>query len=154
MKKLKINTILICLSVFLISGCSEDSVVNTTQTETLLFQLDGIIENLGGDCSAVQVRTRSLGDFDFTNISTIKFNFNGMSDADLSSIRIYYMENDEQINLVDLPNRDVINSTQNVILDTPVQQCELFVRVTLQSSVCTGHIYYLTFSDLKIYSIQ
>lgn len=154
MKKIKFSLILIFFSVLLISGCSDDSVINAPQTETLLFQLDGIIENLGGDCSAVQVRTRSLGDFDFTNTSTIKFNFNGMSDADLSSIRIYYLDNDEQINLVDLPNRDVINSTQNVILNTPVQQCELFVRVTLQSSVCTGQLFYLTFSDLKIYSIQ
>lgn len=153
MKKPKYSLILILLSA-VIFGCSDNSINNAAQTETLIFQLDGIIENLGGDCSAVQVRTRSLGEFDFTNINKIKFNFNGMSDADLSSIRIYYMENDEQINLVDLPNRDVINSTQNVILDTPVQQCELFVRVTLQSSVCTGQIFYLTFSDLKIYSIQ
>ena len=133
-------------------GCKENAV--ETSDETLIYQYDGLLENIGGDCSAVQVRTRTLGTFDLTNTDRIRFNFNGMSDADLSSIRIFYInDRDEQVNLVDLPDRDQINNTMNVTADSPGINTEVYSRVTLRSSVCTGQIFNLTFRDLKIYSI-
>ena len=133
-------------------GCKENAV--ETSNETLIYQYDGLLENIGGDCSAVQVRTRTLGTFDLTNTDRIRFNFNGMSDADLSSIRIFYInDRDEQVNLVDLPDRDQINNTMNVTVDSPGINTEVYSRVTLRSSVCTGQIFNLTFRDLKIYSI-
>lgn len=134
------------------SGCKENAV--ETSNEILIYQLDGLIENIGGDCSAVQVRTRTLGTFDLSNSDRIRFNFNGMSDADLSSISIYYINgSDEQVNLVNLTDRDQINSTMNVTVDSPGINTDLYSRVTLRSSVCTGQIFNLTFRDLKIYSI-
>jgi len=153
MKKTKSNLVFLflCLSVF---GCKENSVNNLTQNETIVLQLDGVIENLGGDCSAVQIRTRSLGMLDLTNSSKVKFKFSGMSDANLSSISIFYIQNDEPINLVNLTDREMINNTNTVEIIAPDINKEIFTRVTLKSSVCTGQIFYLTFSDLKIYSIQ
>ena len=151
MKKYKFNLVFL-LIVFSMSGCKENAV--ETSNEILIYQLDGLIENIGGDCSAVQVRTRTLGTFDLTNSNSIRFNFNGMSDADLSSISIYYINSsDEQVNLVNLTDRDQINSTMNVTADSPGINTELYSRVTLRSSVCTGQIFNLTFRDLKIYSI-
>lgn len=151
MKKYKFNLVFL-LIVISMSGCKENAV--ETSNETLIYQLDGLIENIGGDCSAVQVRTRTLGTFDLTNSDRIRFNFNGMSDADLSSISIYYInENDEQVNLVNLTDRDQINNTMNVTADSPGNNTELYSRVTLRSSVCTGQIFNLTFRDLKIFSI-
>jgi hypothetical protein len=150
MKNQKSNLIFLFFCL-LASGCKDNPVENN---ETLIFQLDGIIENIGGDCSGVQVRTRSLGNFDFTNIRKVKFNFTGMSDADLSSINIFYLQNDEQINLVNLPDREQINNTNSIEIDSPDFHGEIFLRVTLKSSVCTGQIFYLTFSDLKIYTIK
>ncbi len=151
MKKYKFNLVFL-LIVISMSGCKENAV--ETSNETLIYQLDGLIENIGGDCSAVQVRTRTLGTFDLTNSDRIRFNFNGMSDADLSSISIYYInENDEQVNLVNLTDRDQINNTMNVTADSPGINTELYSRVTLRSSVCTGQIFNLTFRDLKIFSI-
>jgi hypothetical protein len=151
MKKFKIN-FFILLTAIVLSGCKDNTV--DTVNETLIYQLDGLIENIGGDCSAVQVRTRSLGTLDLTVADKIKFNFNGMSDADMSSLSIYYVnDNDEQVNLVNLTDRDQINNTINVTVDSPLLNTELYSRVTLRSSVCTGQIFYLTFRDLKIYSI-
>ena len=151
MKKYKFNLIFL-LIVISMSGCKENAV--ETSNEILIYQLDGLIENIGGDCSAVQVRTRTLGTFDLSNSDRIRFNFNGMSDADLSSISIYYINgSDEQVNLVNLTDRDQINSTMNVTADSPGINTELYSRVTLRSSVCTGQIFNLTFRDLKIYSI-
>ncbi len=133
-------------------SCSDNSV--ETSNENLIFQLDGLIENIGGDCSAVQVRTRTLGTLDLTNSAKVKFSFSGMSDADLSSIKIFYInDNDEQIDLFNLSNRDQINSTMNVTVDSPRINKEIYSRVTLKSSVCTGQIFNLVFRDLKIYSI-
>lgn len=151
MKKVRLTWIMI-LACFAFISCKDNSV--TSSQETLVYQYDGVLENLGGDCSAVQVRTRSLGNFDFTNAERVKFTFTGMSDADLSSIQIYYLQNDQLVNLVNLENRDEINSTSEVEAGAPEFNGELFSRVTLKSSVCTGQIFYITFSDLKIYTIQ
>lgn len=138
------------------AGCSKDNTVTSvTETETLIYQRDGIIESFGGDCSAVQVRTSSFGNLDLSNSRKIKFELYGMSDADLSSIVIYYLnENDEQINLVNLPHRDQINSTKTIEIDNPQYSGEILLRLTLKSSVCTGQIYHIELRDVKIYSIN
>ncbi|MBK8554004.1 MAG: hypothetical protein IPL53_24345 [Ignavibacteria bacterium] len=135
-------------------SCKDEVVSPDTDTETLLYQYDGYIEDIGGDCSAVQVRTRSYGTFDLTNTDRIKFNFDGNSDADLSSISFYYFNsNDEQVFIVNLTDMSQIFNTKTVEVDSPRMNTEIFSRVTLKSSVCTGHIYYLYLRDLKIYSI-
>ncbi len=154
MRKLS-HSILTIIVYSVLFGCSDNAVDNTpVQTETLVLQLDGVIEEVGGDCSGVQVRTRSLGEFDLANSDKIKFTFNGMSDADLSSITIFYLHENEPVNLMHLPDRESINSTSTFITDSPQDHVELFSRVTLKSSVCTGQIFFLTFSDLKVYTIQ
>lgn len=149
---LKTSILFISVLVLSISGCSENPV--KTPTETLLYEYQGILENVGGDCSAVQIRTRSLGTMDLSDADKIKLNFEGMSDADLSSISFYYIENNEQINLVNLPDRDQINNTRSIEVDSPGISTELFSRVTLKSSVCTGQIFFLTLSNLKIYKVN
>lgn len=133
-------------------GCNKDNPVS--QTETLVYQRDGLIESFGGDCSAVQVRTSSLGELDFTNSQKIKFELTGYSDADLSSITVYYVNNGEQVNLVNLPHRDQINSTMTIETNSPQINQEIFLRLTLKSSVCTGQIFHIELRDLKIYTIQ
>jgi hypothetical protein len=145
-KKYNILFLFLCLIAF---GCSDNPVDNK---ENLIYQLDGIIENIGGDCSGVQVRTRSIGNLDLTNTGKVRFNFTAMSDADLSSLSIFYLQNDQLIYLVNLPDREQINNTSSIEIDSPNFNGELFTRVTLKSSVCTGQIFYLTFRDLKIYT--
>lgn len=148
MKKQKFSLIWLLLCAITLS--CKDNPVETN--ETLVLKLDGVIENLAGDCSGVQVRTRSLGNLDFTNTDKVKFNFSGMSDADLSSVNIFYILNDETVNLVNLSHRDQINNTSTIEMNSPGIQAELFLRVTLKSSVCTGQIFSLTFRDLRIYT--
>ncbi|MBS1518916.1 MAG: hypothetical protein JSS91_12585 [Bacteroidetes bacterium] len=154
-KKIKHTGIffIIAFCVFSIQSCSDNAVQNTESRE-LLYNIDGIIEELGGDCSAVQVRTRSLGQFSFNDYSKIRFEFTGSSDADLSSISIFYIENGETVNLVNLQNRDEINSTDFAEVNSPGSAREIFTRVTLKSSICTGQIYFLQFRDLKVYAYR
>jgi len=150
MLKKKINIALLLL-IGVISGCSDNSVESN---ETLIYERNGVIESLGGDCSAVQVRTSSLGTLDLRNIRKVKFKLMGMSDADLSSVTIYRVENGQNVFLLNLQNSEQINSTQELEIDTPGIETELFFRVTLKSSVCTGQIFRLEVRDLKIYSIR
>ena len=141
------------LTSIVMSGCSKDNPVSA-EKETLIYQRDGVIESFGGDCSAVQVRTSSFGNLDL-NSDKIKFELAGMSDADLSSILIYYLDsNDEQVQLVNLPHRDQINSTRTIVIDSPDYSGEIFLRATLKSSVCTGQIFHIEIRDVKIYSIN
>ncbi len=153
MNLIKYNTVFLILFAILCS-CKENSVNTPLQTESLVFQLDGIIENIGGDCSAVQVRTRSLGNFDLTNVPKIKFKLSGMSDADLSSISFFYYNGGQIVNIINLSDREQINNTSSIEANSPGINTELFSRVTLQSSVCTGQIFHLTLRDLKIYTIK
>ena len=143
----------IFLFFLLIAGCNKDNPVKT-ENEVLIYQRDGIIESFGGDCSAVQVRTSSLGNFGLNSSDRLKFNFSAFSDADLSSISVYYIKNDETVNLLNLPHRDQINSTQTVTIDSPDYSGELFLRLTLKSSVCTGQIFHIEMRDLKIYTLN
>ena len=154
MRKIFYKTGLFFVSALLLiySGCSDNSV--QTSTETLVYEYQGVMENVGGDCSAVQIRTRSLGTLDLSGADKIRFSFEGMSDADLSSISFYYLENDEQIFLVNLPDRDQINSTRSIEVNTPGINTEIYSRVTLKSSVCTGQIFFLTLSNLKIFKVN
>ncbi|MBK9333964.1 MAG: hypothetical protein IPM96_16550 [Ignavibacteria bacterium] len=140
-------------AALLLQSCSESPVQNTESRE-LLFNLDGVIEEVGGDCSAVQVRTRSFGEFNLSDYSKLRFEFDGMSDADLSSISLFYYENGEIVFLVNLVNRDEINSTDFAEVNSPGIQREIFSRVTLKSSVCTGQIFFLSFRDLKIFGVR
>ncbi|MEO8209112.1 MAG: hypothetical protein ABI840_01015 [bacterium] len=148
MRKQKFKLIFLFFAIVTV-GCKDNPVENK---ETLVFRLDGVIESLSGDCAGVQVRTRSFGNLDLINTQKVKFNFSGMSDADLSSVSIYYILNDEPVYLINLPDRDQINATNSIEVNSPGINAELFLRVTLKSSVCTGQIFFLTFSDLKIYS--
>ena len=151
-KNLKIYLIFVVALFVMYNGCSDNSV--QAPTETLIYEYQGVIENVAGDCSAVQVRSRSLGILDLANADRIRINLEGMSDADLSSINIYYIQNDEQVDLVNLPDRDRINSTRSVEVNAPGIETEVFSRVTLKSSVCTGQIFFLTFSNLKIFKVN
>lgn len=141
------------LFICFVIGCNKENPI-TSDIETLVFQREGVIESLGGDCSAVQIRTSSLGNLDFNNTRKVKFQLNGFSDADLSSISIYYVKDNENVNLVNLPHRDEINSTQTIEVNSPDFAGEVYLRVTLKSSVCTGQIFHLEVRDLNIYTIR
>ncbi|HQY21359.1 MAG TPA: hypothetical protein PLX80_11000 [Ignavibacteria bacterium] len=155
MKKYKYiyQSLLLLISLTVFQSCSDNSVQNVEEGE-LIYSHDGIIEEVGGDCSAVQVRTRSFGEFDLSDFSKIRFELNGSSDADLSSLSLFYYENDEIIYLVNLTNRDEINSTRNIEINSPRSSREIFSRVTLKSSVCTGQVFFLSFRDLKIFAYR
>lgn len=143
------------LFTILISGCSKENSPVNGRTELLVYSRDGVIESFGGDCSAVQIRTSSLGNLNLTGIQKVKFTLNGFSDADLSSIMIYYLNNNgEQVNIIDLPHRDQINSTSIIEIDSPDYSGEIYLRLTLKSSVCTGQLFHIELRDLKIYTIN
>ena len=145
------------LSALLLSfaflSCGDSSTESGSAPE-LLLSAEGLVEHLGGDCSAVQIRTRVLGSADMNQFNKLKIEINGVSDADLSSIQMYYVSNNEQMFLMDLRNRDEINNTQSLEVAAPDYSGELFTRVTLKSSVCTGQIYYLTLRDVRVYGIK
>lgn len=146
---------IVFLFILLVSGCGKENSPVSNRTETLVYSRDGVIENFGGDCSAVQIRTSSLGSLNLTGIQKVKFLLNGYSDADLSSITVYYLNsNGEQINVLNLPHRDQINNTRYIETDTPEYSGEFFLRLTLKSSVCTGQIFRIELRDLKIFTIN
>lgn len=146
---------IVFLFILLVSGCGKENSPVSNRTETLVYSREGVIENFGGDCSAVQIRTSSLGSLNLTGIQKVKFLLNGYSDADLSSITVYYLNsNGEQINVLNLPHRDQINNTRYIETDTPEYSGEFFLRLTLKSSVCTGQIFRIELRDLKIFTIN
>ena len=146
------NLLIVLLTISFFS-CS-DNTVDTNSAPELLLSVEGLVEHLGGDCSADQVRTRILGSSDLNQFNKLKIELNGTSDADLSSIQIYYFVNGQQNFLIDLPSREEINSTRTIEVNSPDFAGEIYSRVTLKSSVCTGQIYFLTLRDVRVYGIR
>lgn len=145
MRRFNILIIFICL----VSGCGLDDPVNTAD-ETILFQREGIVESFGGDCSGVQIRTSSLNIYNLGQFENLKFDFSAFSDADLSSISIFYISEGETVNLMNLIDRDELNSSRTYSCESPEFNGELFLRLTLKSSVCTGQIFHIEMRDLKV----
>lgn len=145
---------LILLLLSSLSLCSCGDSPNAPLQEELLLELNGTIEYLGGDCSAVQVRTRSLGNFDLNGFQKLRIDLDSYSDADLSSIVVYYVNDGEQVNLLSLGDRELINTTKRTETGPVRFSGEIFARVTLKSSVCTGQIFFLRFADLKLTGLK
>lgn len=138
------------LLLFVFIGCETFVETNTIQYSNQIFEKDGLVDSLGGDCSGVQIRTSELDTIDFTNYNSVKFNFNAGTDTDISSFEIFYIESDIKKNLVYLEGNS-INSINQVIINSPKVKTNIYSRVTLQSSICTGQIYYIKLRDIKIF---
>jgi len=140
--------IAIILTCFFTYGCS-DNVTSPEVPYSNLLELNGLIDSLGGDCSGVIVRTRQLGIINFNEFSDLKFELNNSSDADMASVQVYYIEADQTNYLLNIEGFK-IPETKVVNISSPGLVRELYLRITLKSSVCTGHIYHLSVRDFKL----
>jgi hypothetical protein len=151
MKK-KLIKISLLLSVFIIAGCNSDNnpLQVVEEQYTLIYERPGVIDSVYGDCSGTIVRTNFLDEFDFSNTNSIKFEFDTMTDADMSSFEIFHSENGINHILISL-NADQMNNLSSVIVNNPDFHAELKTRITLNSSVCTGQIFYARVKNVRIY---
>lgn len=134
------------------AGCSENGSIISPQNETLIFDKPGRIDSLTGTCSAYIVHTHFLDTLDLTSYENIKITLEGGTDGDLSNIDVFYVR-DSLMNIMSLEGL-VINNTMSITVPSPKVREFFQVRLKLNSSVCTGHIYHLKLRNLKIYGIN
>jgi hypothetical protein len=152
MLKLKLKNLIPVFAVILyFAGCSDNS-VTPPASETLLFERAGQIDSLTGTCSAYIVHTHFLDTLDLSAYNNVKITLEGGTDGDLSNIDVFYVR-DSLTNILSLEGL-TINNTMSVTVPSPKVREFFQVRLKLNSSVCTGHIYHLKLRNLKIYGIN
>jgi hypothetical protein len=153
MKYLKILFVTFTL-VIILQGCSESPVNNSVQTETLLYQRNGLIDSIVGTCSAYLVRTTIIDSIDIRNYNSLRIEFKAYTDGDLSNITFYYLDSGITNDLFTLNGTGQINSTISYPVQSPKIKDNLYLRLRLFASVCTGQYYHLKLRDFKIYGIN
>jgi hypothetical protein len=135
----------------LIGGC-KDNPVETSQSYGLKYERNGLIDSLTGDCSVVVTHSFILDSLDFRGVSKVKMNYLAHTDADISFLRLFYLNADTAVNVVSLEGAAQISNANSIEFDAPQMKELFFVRLGLRSSVCTGDIFHLKLRDLKIYT--
>ena len=135
-----------------LSACKDNSVETTTPSYGLKFERDGLLDSITGDCSTVVTRVAGLDSLDFRGFSKIKMQYNAHTDADISFLRIFYLQADTAVNVISLDGSDEISNMTSIEVDAPQTKQYFYVRMALRSSVCTGDIFHIKLRDLKIYT--
>jgi hypothetical protein len=155
MKFIKIFSIILFASFILLIGCSDSPINNNnTQSETLLYQRIGLIDSLVGTCSAYLVRTSILDSIDARNYNSLRAEFQAYTDGDLSNITFFYLDSGITYNLFTLDGTNQINNTITYFIPSPKIKDNLYLRLRLFASACTGQYYHLKLRDFKIYGIN
>ena len=133
-----------------ISGCNNNPVSNPVDEGITLLHKPGLIDSLIGTCSTYLIHTIPLDSLNFRNHGNIGFNFDAMTNGDLSGLSIYYVRADTSVYLVNLNGQNEINNTKYISIPSPQIKEKLIMRLKLFASVCTGENYHLKVRDLKI----
>jgi hypothetical protein len=150
MQKKLFSLVIVLFISLLLASCSDNPVQQQPEVQyDLIYERSGLIDSLYGDCSGTLVRTNFLDEFDLTNVSSVKFEFDAMTDADMSSFEIFYTENGINHILINM-DAGQMNIQNSIILNNPGFNAELKTRITLNSSVCTGQIFYAKLRNVRI----
>lgn len=136
-------------AVICLSGCKDN--VTSPDSYNTIYQKDGLLDSISGNCAVIQTRWFLLDTFDLTNASKVKVEFNAFTDADISFIDIYYV-NDVGVNILEVVGSNDISNKKSFEIDAPKLKKDFYMRIGLSSSVCTGELFHIKLRDLKISS--
>jgi len=135
-------------------GCSEDGLNSSApQTETLIYEKQGLVDSIWGTCSAYIVHTVIIDSLDTRNYNSLRFEMSSYTDGDLSNITLYYLK-DTAVNIFSFNGLSGINNTSAHITNSPMIKSNLYLRFRLYSSVCTGQYYHLKMRNFRIYGVN
>jgi len=155
MRVAKIIFVSLFFSFLIIQGCSDSSVnTNSGQSGTLIYERNGLIDSLVGICSAYLVRTSILDSIDTRNYNSLRVEFTAYTDGNLSNITLYYLDSGIIGNLFSLDGTNQINNTITYSTSSPKTKNNLYLRLRLFASVCTGQYYHIKLRNLKVYGIN
>ena len=130
-----------------IAGCKSN--ITSPDSYTKIYQKDGLLDSISGNCAVIETRWFLLDTFDLRNASKLKVEFNAFTDADISFINIYYV-NDVGVNVLEVVGSSDISNKKSFEIDAPKLKKDFYMRIGLSSSVCTGEAFHIKLRDLKI----
>jgi hypothetical protein len=145
--------ILILLSAFALS-CSDNNPQESTQAPEQLYIHNGILDSIVGTCSTYLIRTFPLDTLDFTGFDRVRFERESFTDGDLSGISLYYLNSGTAVNVINLEGIEAVNNTSPLEIQSPGNRTEYFIRMKLNSSICTGELYHLILRNPAIYGVK
>lgn len=141
------------LFLLIITGCNTKTTVET-DNYTLLYQKSGLLDSLVGTCSTFLIRTFVLDTLNTTEFQKLQINLNAKTDGDLSSVEMFYYKGDSTKTLFILNGINQINNTSFLTLSSPGNNTQMYIRLKLYSSVCTGQLYFLSVRNIIINGIK
>ncbi|MGB9695900.1 MAG: hypothetical protein ACP5P3_01575 [Ignavibacteria bacterium] len=141
------------LFLLTIIGCNTKSTVEP-ETYTLLYQKPGLLDSLIGTCSTFLIRTIILDTVNTIDHQKLQINLNAQTDGDLSSVEMFYYKGDSTKTLFVLSGINQINNTSAVTTFSPQSNTQIYLRLKLYSSVCTGQLYSLSVRNVVIKGIK
>jgi hypothetical protein len=145
--------ILVFLSVFAVS-CSDNPQESKQDVSEQVYSYNGLLDSLVGTCSTFLIRTFPLDTFDFTGYDRIRFERESFTDGDLSGISLFYLNPDTAVHIVNLEGISEINNLTPVETQSPKNRTKYFIRMKLNSSVCTGQLYRLVLRNPAIFGVN
>ncbi|HEX2788340.1 MAG TPA: hypothetical protein VHP32_10565 [Ignavibacteria bacterium] len=145
---LKANLLILLFLSVAIYSCT-DKIFTPSPFFQVIYEKPGLVDSLRGDCSASQIRTFSLGSHDLAQYDSLLFQFSNSTDADLALIQVYYPGASNYLMYLQGKSLSEISHWQ---IPAPDYNGEVYLRMILNSSVCTGHIYHLSVRDFKMYA--
>lgn len=146
---LRIRFLILLFLAAAVCSCS-DKIFTPSEFYSVLYEKPGLVDSLRGDCSAPQIRTITMGSHDLSQYDSLIFTFSNSTDADLAIIQVYSPASHSEY-LMYL-NGKSISEIGHWQIPAPNYEGEVYLRMILNSSVCTGHVYHLSVRDFKMYA--
>lgn len=157
-KDLKISfyAVILLSSLFLYASCGNESPVNSTAGETLIYEETGLVDSVVVTGCYDYTRYRFLNDtFNFSGYNKLRVEFESFTSSDRARISFVSYNAAVTNQVLYTKNNEEVNSNHSFEISAPVDTTWLELRFFLSPQVCGVNEYkYIRARDLKIYGIK
>jgi hypothetical protein len=150
------SLVIISIISLLFYSCGEDNSVNKVNTETLLYQEQGLVDSAVVTGCYAYTRSHFLNDtFSFSTYSKIKVEFDGFSTSDHATISVLSNTLNVTNEVLYSSNNENVNMQHSFEIPVPNDSVWLELRLYMNPQVCGQNEFkYIRARDLKIFGIK
>ena len=154
--KISLYAIILLSSVFLYNSCGNESPVNSTAGETLIYEETGLVDSVVVTGCYDYTRYRFLNDtFNFSGYNKLRVEFESFTSSDRARISFVSYNAAVTNQILYTKNNEEVNTNHSFEISAPADTTWLELRFFLSPQVCGLNEYkYIRARDLKIYGIK
>ncbi len=154
--KIAVYAVILLSSLFLYSSCGNESPVNSTAGETLIYEESGLVDSVVVTGCYDYTRYRFLNDtFYFSGYSKLRVEFESFTSSDRARISFVGYNAKVSNQILYTRNNEEVSMNHSFEISAPADTTWLELRFFLSPQVCGVNEYkYIRARDLKIYGIK